>query len=147
MVLAYILFGIIGFFATEFLAWFTHKFIMHGVAWYFHKDHHQKRVGFFENNVFLCLVFAIPSWLCIMLGWMNYNWYFVGFGFGIALYGVTYFLVHDVLIHRRFKWFDTINTPYVKGIRMAHKVHHKKLTKEGGTCFSLLIVPKKYFKL
>lgn len=146
MVIVYVLFGIIGFFSTEFLAWFTHKYIMHGIAWYFHKDHHQKKEGFFEKNDFFFIVFAIPSWLCIMLGWMNFNWYFVGFGFGIAAYGVTYFLVHDVLIHRRFKWFDKVNTPYVKGIRMAHKVHHKKLTKEDGTCFSLLIVPKKYFK-
>ncbi len=119
---------------------------MHGIAWYFHKDHHQKKPGFFERNDFFFVVFAIPSWLCIMLGWMNGNWYFVGFGFGIAAYGITYFLVHDVLIHRRFKWFDKMNSPYIKGIRMAHKVHHKELNKEGGTCFSLLIVPKKYFK-
>lgn len=146
MIVLYILTGVAAFFITEFLAWFVHKFVMHGIAWYFHKDHHQKEDGFFEKNDIFFVIFAIPSWLCIMLGWMAHNWYSVAFGFGIAGYGITYFLVHDVLIHRRFSWFDNINTPYVKGIRMAHKVHHKNRFKEDGSCFSLLIVPRKYFK-
>ena len=146
MWMIYILIGFFAFCVMEFFAWFTHKYVMHGIAWYFHKDHHQKEEGFFEKNDFFFLVFAIPSWLCIMLGWMSFNWYSVAFGFGIAAYGITYFLVHDVLIHRRFNWFDKLNSPYIKGIRMAHKVHHKNRDKEHGTSFSLLIVPKKYFK-
>ena len=26
----------------EFMAWFTHKYIMHGFLWVLHKDHHKK---------------------------------------------------------------------------------------------------------
>lgn len=146
VIILYILVGFLAVCSMEFMAWFAHKYIMHGIGWYFHKDHHQKEAGFFEKNDVFFLVFAIPSWLFIMLGWMNHNWYSVSFGFGIAVYGLIYFLVHDVLIHRRFKWFDKLNSPYIKGIRMAHKAHHKNRFKEDGTCFSLLIVPKKYFK-
>jgi beta-carotene 3-hydroxylase len=146
MLILYIFSGLTAFFATELAAWFAHKYFMHGIGWYFHKDHHEREEGFFEKNDVFFLIFAVPSWLCIMLGWIYVNWYSVGFGFGIAAYGIVYFLIHDVLIHRRFRWFDKVNTPYIKGIRMAHKVHHKNQGKDGGCCFSLLVVSKKYFK-
>jgi beta-carotene 3-hydroxylase len=32
---------ILTFFFMEFVAWFTHKYIMHGFLWALHKDHHQ----------------------------------------------------------------------------------------------------------
>lgn len=131
----------------EFMAWFTHKYIMHGFLWYLHEDHHQPNPEtFFEKNDAFFLVYAIPSWLCIMLGMMYGYIISVGIGFGIMAYGIVYFLVHDVLIHRRFKWFDKIQSPYFKALRKAHKVHHKNRFKEKGSCFGLLIVPRKFFQ-
>ena len=67
-------------------------------------------------------------------------------GLGIALYGFAYFLVHEIIIHRRLPFLKRVNSRYIKGLRMAHKVHHKHLKKTGATCFGMLIVPKKYFK-
>lgn len=137
---------IISFFLMEFIAWSAHKYLMHGILWKVHEDHHQPTNSWFEKNDFFFVIFAIPSWLCIMLGWIyGYN-FIVGFGFGIALYGVIYFLVHDVLIHRRFKWFDNTQNRYFIAVRKAHKVHHKNRFKEDGKCFGMLIVPLKYFK-
>lgn len=135
----------IAFFGMEFMAWFTHKYIMHGLLWSIHEDHHQPRSKRFEKNDLFFLIFAIPSWLCIMLGLIYGNYVAVAVGFGIMLYGITYFLVHDVLIHRRFKWFDNTNNRYFKAIRKAHKIHHKSMKKEHGSCFGMLIVPRKYF--
>lgn len=40
------------FFGMEFMAWATHKFVMHGKMWHFHKDHHQVEPGFFEKMMF-----------------------------------------------------------------------------------------------
>mgnify|MGYP001217713069 CR=1 FL=1 len=35
----------------EFMAWFTHKYIMHGFLWYLHEDHHKKdHDSWFERN-------------------------------------------------------------------------------------------------
>ena len=35
----------------EFVAWFTHKYVMHGFLWFLHKDHHQpKKNQVFEKN-------------------------------------------------------------------------------------------------
>ncbi|HBT09596.1 MAG TPA: beta-carotene hydroxylase, partial [Leeuwenhoekiella sp.] len=29
----------------EFMAWFTHKYVMHGFLWVLHRDHHHKDHG------------------------------------------------------------------------------------------------------
>ena len=130
----------------EFAAWAAHKYLMHGFLWVVHEDHHQPTGKVFQKNDLFFLIFAIPSWLLIMLGFIYEAYFSVGAGFGIAAYGLTYFLIHDVLIHRRFEWFDKTQNKYFKAIRKAHKIHHKHLGKEDGECFGLLVVPLKYFK-
>lgn len=137
---------IITFFLMEFMAWCTHKFLMHGKMWFFHRDHHQVEPGFMEKNDIFFLIYAIPSWLCIMLG-MMFNYYIpVWIGYGIATYGLAYFLIHDVYIHRRFNWLRNIDHPYFYAIRKAHKIHHKNTGKEEGQCFGMLLVPPKFYK-
>ena len=67
-------------------------------------------------------------------------------GIGIALYGLAYFLIHEIIIHRRIPHPNKTNNNYIKAIRKAHKVHHKNRTKHNGVNFGMLIVPLKYFK-
>lgn len=134
------------FFFMEFMAWFAHKYIMHGLMWTFHRDHHQVEPGWFERNDVFFLIFAVPSWLCIMFGMMNGNDFRLWIGIGIAIYGVAYFMVHDIFIHRRFKILRNANHPYFIALRKAHKAHHKHLNKEDGECFGMLIVPRKYYR-
>ncbi len=133
------------FFIMEGVTWLTHKYVMHGFLWYLHEDHHQKDAGFFEKNDAFFLIFAIPSWLCIMFGLQNGYYQVAAIGFGIAMYGMAYFVIHEVIIHQRFKWFTRSNNEYVKTIRWAHKMHHKHLNKEEGESFGMLIVAKKYW--
>ena len=131
----------------EFTAWFTHKFVMHGFLWNLHEDHHKGSPVFLEKNDAFFLIFAIPGWLFTMFGMMHsYDWKFF-IGLGIILYGIAYFLVHDVIIHQRFKWFRNLQHPYVKTIRRAHKMHHKHLGKEHGESFGMLFVNPKYWKM
>ena len=134
------------FIAMEIITWATHKYVMHGFLWYLHEDHHKPNNHFFEKNDAFFLIFAIPSWLCIMLGLQNQNYWVAGIGFGIALYGFAYFLVHDVIIHQRIKWFTRSNNTYVKTIRWAHKIHHKNMGKENGESFGMLYVANKYWE-
>lgn len=133
------------FIVMEGVTWCTHRYVMHGFLWYLHQDHHQKSAGFFEKNDAFFLIFAIPSWLCIMLGLQQQVYWVAAIGFGIAMYGLAYFLVHEVIIHQRFKWFTKSNNTYVRAIRWAHKMHHKHLNKEDGESFGMLIVAKKYW--
>ena len=66
-------------------------------------------------------------------------------GFGIMAYGFAYFIVHDVIIHQRFKWFSRSNNTYVRAIRWAHKMHHKHINKDHSESFGFLLVNKKYW--
>ncbi len=141
----YVLCALATFCVMEGITWLTHRFVMHGFLWYLHEDHHKKGPGFFEKNDAFFFIFAIPSWLCIMLGSMNEAWWVVSIGAGIALYGAAYFLVHEVIIHQRLKWFTRSNNRYIRAIRWAHKMHHKHLGKEDGESFGMLIVAKKYW--
>jgi len=143
--MVYVLLTLLVFVVMEGITWLTHKYVMHGFLWYLHEDHHQKRPGFFEKNDAFFVIFAIPSWLCIMLGSMHQVWWVVSIGAGIAMYGAAYFLVHDIIIHQRFKFFTRSNNRYVRAIRWAHKMHHKHLGKEQGESFGMLVVAKKYW--
>jgi len=132
------------FWFMEFVAWFAHKYVMHGFLWFLHEDHHVKEPGFFEKNDAFFLIFAIPSWLCIMLGLMAGDWIAPSIGAGIAVYGFAYFLVHEVFIHRRLKWFRNSKSLYLAAVLRAHKMHHKHLGKHEGESFGMLIIHPKY---
>src|SRR4029077_11321300 len=102
------------FIVMEGFTWCLHRYVMHGFLWYLHKDHHQKTTGFFEKNDFFFLIFAIPSWLCIMLGVIYKTYWVIAIGAGLSLYGMAYFLVHEVIIHQRFKWLARSNNTYIR---------------------------------
>lgn len=135
-------------FGMEFVAWFAHKYIMHGFLWSWHEDHHKphfEKEGFFEKNDLFFLVFAIPSAASYILG-STYSElsYLFWVGVGISIYGLIYFLIHDVYIHQRFRWFKQLDSKYSRAILRAHGAHHIKSTKEDCESFGLLIVDPEY---
>jgi len=134
--------------AMEFVAWFAHKYVMHGILWSWHEDHHKPHFdkdGFWEKNDLFFLVFAIPSATCYIVG-LNSPYLFLLFvGIGISIYGLIYFLIHDVYIHQRFKWFRQLDNKFSRAILRAHGSHHAVTTKEDCESFGLLIVDSKYY--
>ncbi len=133
------------FIAMEGITWLTHRYVMHGFLWSLHRDHHQPDGnGFFEKNDGFFLIFAIPCFFAILIGWLKSMYWLEAFGLGVMAYGLAYFIVHDVIIHQRFKWFTHSKSPYVLGLRWAHKMHHKHLGKEDGESFGFLYIHKKY---
>ena len=147
MILIWILIVLVTFFLMEFMAWFSHKYIMHGFLWHIHKDHHIKdHNSKFERNDLFFIFYALVSFGFVIV-WREADlWYGLPIALGIFLYGLTYFIVHDIFIHRRIKIFKKANNKYTRGIRRAHKIHHKNIYKENGECFGMLWVPRKYFK-
>ena len=138
---------IITFIAMEGVTWLTHRFVMHGFLWHLHEDHHQKNnESFFEKNDYFFVIFAVPAIALFAIGTFIPSLYYLFFiGFGITLYGLAYFMVHEIFIHQRFKLFTRTDNIYFRAIRRAHKMHHKHLGKEEGECFGMLLVPIKYF--
>ena len=131
----------------EAVTWFTHKYVMHGFLWYLHEDHHQPRdSSFFEKNDLFFIIFAVPSILLFYYGFKDGLNYLFFIGLVIFLYGLCYFIVHDVIIHQRFNWFKNVRWKYLQVLRKGHKMHHKNLYKEGGESFGMLFVPWKYFR-
>ncbi len=149
MLLTYILIVLVTILGMEFVAWSAHKYLMHGWLWIWHEDHHKphfEKKGFWEKNDLFFLVFAIPSMFCYIIGslYADYRWVLF-IGIGISIYGLIYFLIHDVYIHQRFKWFRQLDSKYSRAILRAHGAHHAKTYKEDGESFGLLVVNKKYF--
>lgn len=125
----------------EFMAWFAHKYVMHGFLWILHKDHHKPDHQGLEKNDLFALIFAIPSIVLIMIGSQELNVLF-WMGIGIALYGLAYFLYHDVLVHQRLKIFGKVDSWYFNSIIRAHYDHHAGKKNYG----FLFMVPWKYFR-
>ena len=138
---------LVSFLSMEGVAWVTHKYLMHGLLWGLHEDHHRKNpTSFFEKNDYFFLIFALPGIACLATGIYTDHRTFLYVGSGITLFGFAYFMVHDVFIHQRFKLLRNADNFYFKAIRRAHKMHHKHLGKEDGECFGMLFVPLQYFK-
>lgn len=129
----------------EIVAWTAHKYLMHGAMWWFHRDHHNHEPGFFEKNDFFFVIFAIPSAYFFYTGTSNHD-FRTWIGLGIALYGLSYMIVHDIFIHQRAKWLRKTDNVYLTAIRKAHLVHHKHLGPEDGECFGMLWAPPKYLR-
>jgi beta-carotene 3-hydroxylase len=129
--------------AMELVALFSHKYIMHGWGWAWHRDHHEPHDNILEKNDLYGVVGAAMSISMFLWGsplvagtsaWEPATW----IGVGILGYGIIYTLVHDGLVHQRyFRWVP--KSGYAKRLVQAHKLHHATIGKEGGVSFGFLI--------
>lgn len=132
----------------EFVAWFSHKYIMHGFAWKFHRDHHIKEKrsdSFFEKNDIFFLIYAVPAIILIILGLLVNHLPLIAVGAGITLYGFTYFSIHDVLIHHRLPVRTKIANGYFAALIKAHQAHHNGKNIKDFKNYGLLIFPARFF--
>ena len=80
---------------------------MHGFLWSLHKDHHKKdHSSWFERNDLFFIFYAVVSMVLVIL-WGEYGfWAGLPMAFGIFTYGMTYFIVHDILSTAVLKFSD-----------------------------------------
>jgi beta-carotene 3-hydroxylase len=129
----------------EFVAWFSHKYIMHGILWAWHKSHHTVHKHNLEKNDLFALLFSIPSiFLFYYFSAVKYNPYMLAVATGIFMYGVFYLIFHDIIVHQRIRWRPKKRSRYVERMIHAHYIHHSKHTKENCEAFGFLYAPKKY---
>ena len=132
-----VLFGA-AFVFMEGVAWFTHKYVMHGFLWVWHRSHHEPRSGAFELNDLFAAVFATPAIVAIYVGVHGVPW-LLPIGCGITAYGAVYALFHDGLVHRRYWSPFRAKSPFWKPLVQAHRIHHAVSTKEGCVSFGFLL--------
>lgn len=122
---------------TELLSYAAHRWLFHGRLWKIHRTHHYARRGTFElNDVFA----VIPALLAMALlifapAPVMASWQFPT-GLGITLYGVAYFVAHDLLTHRRWGHWRTANR-WLNAVRRAHQRHHQSVAQDGQEPFGL----------
>jgi beta-carotene 3-hydroxylase len=126
--------------AMEGVAWAAHRYVMHGPLWVLHASHHRPDRGPFERNDLFAILFSLPSIGLIYAGSRGHL-LLLAAGLGMAAYGALYFLVHDVVVHRRLPFPFAIGDGYLRRITRAHLVHHRSLTREGATNFGFLLPP------
>lgn len=141
----------------EFVAWSNHKYVMHGFLWSWHRDHHindhakqpkdfvKKR---FEKNDLFFLTYAIPAIILILSGVYYDVMSALAIGLGITFYGFIYFLIHDVVYHKRLKipFIQKNRTRYMKALVKAHDAHHNAKSAEDFKNFGLLIFQSRFLK-
>ncbi|ARS53104.1 sterol desaturase family protein [Kushneria konosiri] len=138
-VLIWVMLFLLAFAGMEFVAWFTHRYIMHGFLWCWHRSHHNERHGLFELNDLFAVIFALPSVVLIYNG-LNGHAFQLALGLGIAAYGLVYFMFHDGLVHRRFPVPFNRQQRFWKRRIQAHRMHHAVETREGAVSFGFLVV-------
>jgi beta-carotene 3-hydroxylase len=129
--------------AMEVVAWASHRYVMHGFGWAWHRDHHEPHDRLLEKNDLFALVGAAMSIALFALGsplvmggsaWEPGTW----LGLGILGYGVIYTLIHDGLVHQRyFRWVP--RGGYARRLVQAHRLHHATIGKEGGVSFGFVV--------
>jgi beta-carotene 3-hydroxylase len=129
----------------EGVAWFTHKYIMHGFLWRWHQSHHTVHNHALEKNDWFAVVFSVPSIVLFIVSTSVYpSPYLFAVALGILCYGLFYLVFHDIIVHQRIRWRPAKRSRYLNRMIHAHYVHHAKHTKDNCEAFGFLYAPKKY---
>jgi len=124
----------------EAVAYFTHKYVMHGFLWSLHESHHVPKHNRLELNDLFAVFFAAPSIALIYAG-VNIYEPMLWLGLGMTAYGFVYFAFHDVLVHRRIPHRFTPKSGYFRRVVQAHHMHHANKGKEGAVSFGFVYAP------
>lgn len=136
-----------GFLFIEIISLLMHKFLQHGILWVLHEDHHRASKGKLEKNDLFTLFFTVVTILLLIFGFLNGFDFKFWFGLGIFLYGMGFFLYHDIVFHKRIKIKYRPKMKYIKRVINAHRMHHQKSTPNKGINFGFFIINKKYDNL
>ena len=60
---------------------------------------------------------------------------------GITIYGILYFIVHDGLVHQRWPFRYIPHRGYAKRLVQAHRLHHAVRGKDDSVSFGFLYAP------
>lgn len=117
-----LIFGVVAFVAMEGVSYLSHRFVMHGFGFGWHRSHHQQRNRCFERNDLYPLFFSTLAVACSVLAAAGVPGC-TGIAVGVTAYGVAYAVVHEAYIHRRVP-LPLPRTRYFEWTRDAHRLHH-----------------------
>jgi beta-carotene 3-hydroxylase len=125
---------VVTFIGMELFSYLAHRFVYHGWGWPIHKSHHSARKGVFErNDIFPALFATITAAFMIYALSEAGSLELTAVATGITSYGMVYFAIHDLYVHRRVRRFP-VRIPFLRRLKQAHVVHHRY----GGEPYGLL---------
>jgi beta-carotene 3-hydroxylase len=124
----------------EIVAWATHRFVMHGWGWGWHRSHHEPRSGVFEKND-LYAVLSVGIALALIVWGARTGGPAYWIGVGMSVYGVLYFVLHDGLVHHRWPFRIKPRQAYLQRLLQAHHLHHAVRGRQGAVSFGFLYAP------
>ena len=113
----------------EFWAQILHHRVWHGPLWFLHESHHREREGALElNDVFAVFHAAVGIALILYgcvgpVGWVREAGF--GAGLGMSVFGMSYFFVHDGLVHERLPVDFLEENRWIHRLAAAHRAHHR----------------------
>ena len=126
--------------AMEAFAWFTHRYVMHRWGWGWHRSHHEPHDELLEKNDLYALVFAAVAVGLFVVGDLSHP-VVKAVAYGVSLYGLLYFIVHDGLVHQRWPFRYIPHRGYAKRLVQAHRLHHAVKGRDHGVSFGFLYAP------
>lgn len=127
-------------------AMLLHGRVWHRWLWSVHASHHRARAGRFEANDLLSSLHAPIAVALIVHACESakvapsvFASIELGVGAGMTLFGVSYVLVHDGVVHRRLPVRLLRRAPLLRSVIRAHLVHHSG--SEGGVPYGLFFGP------
>ncbi len=126
--------------SMEAFAWWAHKYIMHEWGWGWHRSHHEPHDELLEKNDLYAVLFAGFAIALFTVGSFVHP-LINAVAWGITLYGLMYFIVHDGLVHQRWPFRYIPHRGYAKRLVQAHRLHHAVRGKADSVSFGFLYAP------
>ena len=132
-------FVLVSFVVMEFVSYLAHRYVYHKLLWVFHKSHHSPRTGPFEANDVFPVFFATVA-ITIMVTALSdpLSPDLLAVSIGVSLYGMVYFFIHDLYVHRRVRRLG-LRIPFLIQVKKAHALHHRY----GGEPYGLLFFTRR----
>ena len=124
-----VLVAVAAFLLMEPFTYAAHRWVMHGIGERLHRSHHvnaaRNTPTAWETNDVFPLMFASFVMAALALGF-NANGFdmLVPVCIGVSVYGMAYFAVHDLYIHRRIRVLGNRRIAPLERLAEAHRMHH-----------------------
>ena len=142
--LRFLLVAAAAFAVMEVASYVLHRWVLHGPLWRMHRTHHDPAHGHGDGLEWNDLFAVFWGALSVGLIWLGHEDPLASTAFpvgvGIAVYGVLYFVLHDLYAHGRAGRVTTRN-PAAQSVKRAHGRHHRSLEKRGQEPYGLFLFP------
>jgi beta-carotene 3-hydroxylase len=123
------------FVAMEGVSYAAHRWLMHGRGMVWHRSHHPPRDRGFEANDLFPAIFATVAVAAFAAAAVEPSLHWLRpIAIGVSAYGTCYFVVHEVVIHRRVR-LPLPRGRYLQWLEESHAIHHRF----GGEPYGMLL--------